>query len=141
MLFVLLLMQNPSQKVKYAFKLCTYEQSYLQKIFVILLLSSHLLLFFLYAVPQDFLKLYPIENISLAPDPDIPRNLPPVAYNPWTDIRKREDVQALNISFPYGPIPEHFQVCLRQMLHCHSHGASRPHDNTLPLSADMEHRA
>ncbi|PIN98156.1 hypothetical protein AB205_0023390 [Aquarana catesbeiana] len=91
--------------------------------------------------PKDFLKLYPIENISLAPDPDIPRNLPPVAYNPWTDIRKREDVQALNISFPYGPIPEHFQVCLRQMLHCHSHGASRPHDNTLPLSADMEHRA
>ncbi|XP_077343495.1 iduronate 2-sulfatase isoform X1 [Lithobates pipiens] len=64
--------------------------------------------------PKEFLKLYPIENISLAPDPDIPRNLPPVAYNPWTDIRKREDVQALNISFPYGPIPEHFQRLIRQ---------------------------
>ncbi|KAM5146056.1 iduronate 2-sulfatase [Mantella aurantiaca] len=64
--------------------------------------------------PKEFLKLYPIENISLAPDPDIPRNLPHVAYNPWTDIREREDVQALNISFPYGPIPEYFQRLIRQ---------------------------
>ncbi|XP_069842372.1 iduronate 2-sulfatase [Dendropsophus ebraccatus] len=64
--------------------------------------------------PQEFLKLYPIKNISLAPDPGIPRNLPSVAYNPWTDIRKREDVQALNISFPYGPIPPHFQRLIRQ---------------------------
>ncbi|XP_063793464.1 iduronate 2-sulfatase isoform X2 [Pseudophryne corroboree] len=64
--------------------------------------------------PKEFLKLYPIGNVSLAPDPDIPKNLPPVAYNPWTDIRKREDVQALNISFPYGPIPPHFQRLIRQ---------------------------
>ncbi|XP_066437887.1 iduronate 2-sulfatase isoform X2 [Eleutherodactylus coqui] len=64
--------------------------------------------------PKEFLKLYPIENISLAPDPYIPKNLPSVAYNPWADIRKREDVQALNISFPYGPIPPHFQRLIRQ---------------------------
>ncbi|XP_071981410.1 iduronate 2-sulfatase isoform X2 [Engystomops pustulosus] len=64
--------------------------------------------------PKEFLKLYPVENISLAPDPEIPKNLPSVAYNPWTDIRKREDVQALNISFPYGPIPPHFQRLIRQ---------------------------
>ncbi|KAM4664130.1 iduronate 2-sulfatase isoform 2-T2 [Discoglossus pictus] len=64
--------------------------------------------------PKEFLKLYPIENIPLAPDPDIPKRLPPVAYNPWTDIREREDVQALNISFPYGPVPKHFQLLIRQ---------------------------
>ncbi|XP_068105687.1 iduronate 2-sulfatase isoform X2 [Hyperolius riggenbachi] len=64
--------------------------------------------------PKEFLKLYPIENVSLAPDPNIPRHLPLVAYNPWMDIRKREDVQALNISFPYGPIPQHFQRLIRQ---------------------------
>ncbi|KAM3910602.1 iduronate 2-sulfatase [Leptodactylus fuscus] len=64
--------------------------------------------------PKEFLKLYPIKSISLAPDPDIPKNLPSVAYNPWADIRKREDVQALNISFPYGPIPPHFQRLIRQ---------------------------
>ncbi|KAG8448137.1 hypothetical protein GDO86_015291 [Hymenochirus boettgeri] len=64
--------------------------------------------------PKEFLKLYPIENISLAPDPYIPKKLPLVAYNPWADIRKRDDVQTLNISFPYGPIPEDFQLLIRQ---------------------------
>ncbi|XP_075429400.1 iduronate 2-sulfatase [Ascaphus truei] len=64
--------------------------------------------------PKEFLKLYPIENISLASDPDVPKKLPTVAYNPWMDIREREDVQALNISVPYGPIPTHFQLLMRQ---------------------------
>uniref|UniRef100_V9KJ45 Iduronate 2-sulfatase n=1 Tax=Callorhinchus milii TaxID=7868 RepID=V9KJ45_CALMI len=64
--------------------------------------------------PQEFLKLYPREEIPLAPDPKIPPKLPPVAYNPWTDLRKRDDVQALNLSFPYGPIPNDFQVLIRQ---------------------------
>nr|XP_028571272.1 iduronate 2-sulfatase isoform X1 [Podarcis muralis] len=64
--------------------------------------------------PQEFLKLYPWENITLAPDPDVPKGLPSVAYNPWMDIRHREDVAALNISFPYGPIPEDFQRQIRQ---------------------------
>lgn len=48
--------------------------------------------------------------MSMAPDPDVPKQLPSVAYNPWTDLRRREDVQALNLSFPYGPIPKDFQV-------------------------------
>lgn len=52
--------------------------------------------------------------MTLAPDPDVPKKLPDVAYNPWTDIRKREDVQALNLSFPYGPIPKDFQVPCRK---------------------------
>lgn len=58
------------------------------------------------------MTLYPLDKMSLPPDPDVPKGLPSVAYNPWTDIRKREDVQALNISFPYGPIPKDFQVGL-----------------------------
>lgn len=60
--------------------------------------------------PKEFQKLYPLENITLAPDPQVPAGLPPVAYNPWMDIRQREDVQALNLSMPYGPIPVDFQV-------------------------------
>uniref|UniRef100_A0A8D0HEL2 Iduronate 2-sulfatase n=1 Tax=Sphenodon punctatus TaxID=8508 RepID=A0A8D0HEL2_SPHPU len=64
--------------------------------------------------PQEFLKLYPWENITLAPDPQVPKKLPSVAYNPWMDIREREDVKALNISFPYGPVPKHFQRRIRQ---------------------------
>ncbi|XP_030065990.1 iduronate 2-sulfatase [Microcaecilia unicolor] len=64
--------------------------------------------------PKEYLKLYPLENITLAPDPDVPIDLPPVAYSPWVDIRKREDVRALNVSFPYGPIPQDFQLLIRQ---------------------------
>lgn len=59
---------------------------------------------------KEFQRLYPLENITLAPDPQVPAGLPPVAYNPWMDIRQREDVQALNLSVPYGPIPVDFQV-------------------------------
>ncbi|XP_065499535.1 iduronate 2-sulfatase isoform X2 [Caloenas nicobarica] len=64
--------------------------------------------------PQEFLKLYPLENITLAPDPWVPEKLPSVAYNPWTDIRQRDDVKALNVSFPYGPLPDDFQRQIRQ---------------------------
>ncbi|XP_024863161.1 iduronate 2-sulfatase isoform X2 [Kryptolebias marmoratus] len=67
-----------------------------------------------FRIPQEYLSLYPLEDMSLAPDPDVPKLLPPVAYNPWTDVRKREDVQKLNISFPYGPIPKDFQLRIRQ---------------------------
>ncbi|XP_026539220.1 iduronate 2-sulfatase [Notechis scutatus] len=66
------------------------------------------------AFAQKFLKLYPLENVTLAPDPAVPKKLPSVAYNPWTDLRRREDVAAFNLSFPYGPIPEHFQRKIRQ---------------------------
>ncbi|XP_053846445.1 iduronate 2-sulfatase isoform X3 [Vidua macroura] len=64
--------------------------------------------------PQEFLKLYPLENITLAPDPWVPKKLPSVAYNPWMDIRQRDDVEALNVSFPYGPLPDDFQRQIRQ---------------------------
>ncbi|XP_036160757.1 iduronate 2-sulfatase isoform X4 [Myotis myotis] len=64
--------------------------------------------------PKEFQKLYPLENITLAPDPHVPPGLPPVAYNPWMDIRQREDVEALNLSVPYGSIPVDFQRKIRQ---------------------------
>lgn len=67
-----------------------------------------------FRIPQEFLSLYPLEDIPLAPDPDVPQGLPLVAYNPWTDIRLREDVQRLNLSFPFGPIPKDFQRRIRQ---------------------------
>lgn len=34
-----------------------------------------------------------------------PPKMPTVAWNPWTDIRSREDMALLNISFPFGPMP------------------------------------
>ncbi|XP_047440620.1 iduronate 2-sulfatase [Mugil cephalus] len=67
-----------------------------------------------FRIPQEYLSLYPLDQMTLAPDPDVPKLLPPIAYNPWMDIRKRDDVQKLNISFPYGPIPKDFQLRIRQ---------------------------
>ncbi|XP_054890558.1 iduronate 2-sulfatase isoform X2 [Poeciliopsis prolifica] len=67
-----------------------------------------------FRIPQEYLSLYPLDKMTLAPDPDVPKRLPSVAYNPWTDVRKREDVQKLNVSFPYGPIPNDFQLRIRQ---------------------------
>lgn len=32
--------------------------------------------------------------------------MPEVAWNPWNDIRKRDDINQFNISFPYGPMPD-----------------------------------
>ncbi|XP_078602080.1 iduronate 2-sulfatase-like isoform X1 [Branchiostoma floridae x Branchiostoma japonicum] len=64
--------------------------------------------------PREFQDLYPLSNIHLAPNPSLPPDLPTIAWNPFTDIRKREDVQALNISFPYGPVPSEFQLLMRQ---------------------------
>ncbi|XP_027391304.1 iduronate 2-sulfatase isoform X2 [Bos indicus x Bos taurus] len=67
-----------------------------------------------YENTKEFQKLYPLENVSLAPDPQVPTGLPLVAYNPWMDLRQREDIQALNLSVPYGPIPADFQRKIRQ---------------------------
>ncbi|CAG9762856.1 unnamed protein product [Ceutorhynchus assimilis] len=54
--------------------------------------------------PQSYLDLHPLSNISLPSNTNRPSLLPDVAWNPWTDIRERDDIKKLNISFPYGPI-------------------------------------
>ncbi len=60
--------------------------------------------------PKEFRALYPLDSIDIAGDIHRPDKLPPVAWNPWTDVRAREDIAALNVSFPYGPIPLDYHV-------------------------------
>lgn len=50
--------------------------------------------------------------MDLAPNHTLPKKLKNVSWNPWTDIRERDDVKALNVPFPFGPLPEDFQVQL-----------------------------
>lgn len=64
--------------------------------------------------PKEFLDLYPLSTISIAHDPFLPLNLPSVAYEPWTDLRWRDDIAALNLSFPYGPMPSLYARKIRQ---------------------------
>ena len=60
--------------------------------------------------PMEFRSLYPLESVSIAPNPDLPPKLPPVAFEPYTSLREREDIAALNLSFPYGPMPKPYHV-------------------------------
>ncbi|CAC5423260.1 IDS [Mytilus coruscus] len=64
--------------------------------------------------PKEYLNLYPLDKIHLAPDPSLPPKLPLVAWNPWANLRERDDVKMLNVSFPYGPLPKHYQLLVRQ---------------------------
>nr|XP_037276868.1 LOW QUALITY PROTEIN: iduronate 2-sulfatase-like [Rhipicephalus microplus] len=67
-----------------------------------------------FRIPKEYLDLYPIAHIKLPPDHELPADLPPVAWNPWTDVRRRHDASLLNVSFPYGPLPVDFQKKIRQ---------------------------
>ena len=40
--------------------------------------------------------------------------MPPVSYEPWTDLRLRDDIAALHPSFPYGPLPSEYSRRIRQ---------------------------
>ena len=60
--------------------------------------------------PKQFKDLFPIEKIELAKKRFYPFNLPQVAWNPFQDLRIRDDVKKLNLSFPFGYIPNEFQV-------------------------------
>ncbi|XP_042230412.1 iduronate 2-sulfatase-like isoform X2 [Homarus americanus] len=64
--------------------------------------------------PWQFLDAYPIGSIPLAPNSRYPHGLPSVAWNPWNDLRYREDIAALNVSFPYGPLPDYYARYIRQ---------------------------
>lgn len=46
--------------------------------------------------------MYPIDKISPAKYPYIPKKMPLVAWHPWTDLRSRDDIARLNLTFPYG---------------------------------------
>uniref|UniRef100_A0A1W7RAC6 Iduronate 2-sulfatase n=1 Tax=Hadrurus spadix TaxID=141984 RepID=A0A1W7RAC6_9SCOR len=61
--------------------------------------------------PKQYEDLYP--SMPLAPNRYKPDKMPDVAWNPWVDVRSRDDVQKLNVSFPFGPLPDDFQKLAR----------------------------
>ncbi|KAG1714664.1 Iduronate 2-sulfatase [Nymphon striatum] len=64
--------------------------------------------------PKKYLDLYPLSSIPVAPGSKRSHLLPSIAWNPWTDIRLRDDVKSWNVSFPYGPIQDYNQRLIRQ---------------------------
>uniref|UniRef100_A0A1A9WG07 Sulfatase N-terminal domain-containing protein n=1 Tax=Glossina brevipalpis TaxID=37001 RepID=A0A1A9WG07_9MUSC len=65
--------------------------------------------------PIHYMKRFPLQSFyNYTPDTFRPKGMPKVAWNPYTDIRSRDDFRNLNISFPYGPIPPLFSAEIRQ---------------------------
>lgn len=64
--------------------------------------------------PSKFLKFHPLSKFTKPEFNYVPHDLPTVAYNPYNDIRRRDDAKAANISFPFGPIPNDFGCHIRQ---------------------------
>ena len=51
------------------------------------------------------LEYHPMKKILLPAMHQKPPNLPSSAWNPWIDMRNRDDISAFNISFPWGTMP------------------------------------
>nr|XP_054756002.1 iduronate 2-sulfatase-like [Lytechinus pictus] len=64
--------------------------------------------------PEEFKSLYPIESISIASNPSRSPTQPAVAYEDYSTLRQRDDINALNMSFPNGTIPLQFHAPMRQ---------------------------
>lgn len=43
--------------------------------------------------------------MTIPPNSWQPLDLPLVAWNHWQDVRRRDDITSLNISFPFGRMP------------------------------------
>ncbi|XP_026847564.1 iduronate 2-sulfatase [Drosophila persimilis] len=65
--------------------------------------------------PRQFLARFPLQQFfNYTEDSLKPPDMPAVAWNPYTDVRARDDFKHLNISFPYGPISRHQAAQIRQ---------------------------
>ncbi|MGQ9605526.1 MAG: sulfatase [Thermogutta sp.] len=47
-----------------------------------------------FVAPKRFFQLYPREEIALAPNPDPPKNCPPIALTSWGELRAYQDIPA-----------------------------------------------
>ncbi|KAK2588799.1 hypothetical protein KPH14_001674 [Odynerus spinipes] len=64
--------------------------------------------------PNKYLKYHPLKKFKVLKPYAWPSDVDNVAYNPWIDLRKRKDIQSLNLKFPWGKIPENFAKLIIQ---------------------------
>ncbi|XP_045763330.1 iduronate 2-sulfatase [Maniola jurtina] len=64
--------------------------------------------------PHKYLKRVPISEVKPPSHSHMPKGMPSVAWHPWTDVRHRDDIAALNISFPFGTMPPKWALRIRQ---------------------------
>lgn len=64
--------------------------------------------------PFKYLKYHPLSKFTKPEFNYVPHDVPTVAFNPYNDIRERDDAKSANITFPFGPIPNDFGLHIRQ---------------------------
>lgn len=62
--------------------------------------------------PREYLDLHDIDNFRT--DHLRPIDIPDVSWNPYNDLRERDDFRMENVSYPFGPVPADFAARLRQ---------------------------
>lgn len=67
-----------------------------------------------FKIPAEYVELYKYKDFKTLDLNYPPHGLPSVAWSSYLDIRSRDDMKALNISFPFGPIPDPVQLQIRQ---------------------------
>ncbi|KOC67246.1 Iduronate 2-sulfatase [Habropoda laboriosa] len=58
--------------------------------------------------PEKYLKFHPLYKFKVPKPYKWLKNVSSIAYNPWNDLRRREDVASLNLEFPWEKIPKNF---------------------------------
>jgi iduronate 2-sulfatase len=66
--------------------------------------------------PSKYLSRYPLAAVPMPPASSRfrPLHLPPVAWDSWDDVRSRDDVTALKVQWPYGPMPLNMTALIRR---------------------------
>jgi hypothetical protein len=66
--------------------------------------------------PREFLTRYPQNSVPVLQNASLfkPELMPAVAWESYDDVRSRDDVTALNVPWPFGPLPVAFTKLVRQ---------------------------
>ncbi|XP_065075528.1 iduronate 2-sulfatase-like [Ochlerotatus camptorhynchus] len=67
-----------------------------------------------FKIPAEYLEFHKTTDFKTLDLNYPPHGLPAVAWSSYLDIRIRDDMMALNISYPFGPIPDAVKLKIRQ---------------------------
>ncbi|XP_073842292.1 iduronate 2-sulfatase [Musca autumnalis] len=65
--------------------------------------------------PKEYMRIFNAHQfLNYTTDKFRPHDMPKVSWNPYTDLRKRDDVKRWHIPFPYGPMKKMQAAKIRQ---------------------------
>uniref|UniRef100_A0A182JRP6 Sulfatase N-terminal domain-containing protein n=1 Tax=Anopheles christyi TaxID=43041 RepID=A0A182JRP6_9DIPT len=67
-----------------------------------------------FRIPIKYLDQHPVSKFRTLDLDYPPFGLPTVAWSSYLDVRNRDDFQQLNVSFPFGRVPDDFKLRIRQ---------------------------